>query len=287
MKKSITMTLLALLSYGAVDALPVGNPSEASLFTQGVWWDCYTCNTCDPCFSWFDAWSLRVGFYGDYVFNRHMKVARHPDGSHIERTELFTNAGYLVLNIRDRLDIFGTLGYTNLWMRTNVSSFSTSSFIGEFEFSPKGSWSVGGRGTLWECDCFTIGIEGQYFQTNTRVDHFINGSDGSLTYFDDDNRARYREWQVGLGASYRFATNCPTVALVPYAAVKWARSKHDLGKFTFTDAVTTYSLSNLKSDKLWGFALGASLTLCDTAGVTVEGRFADEKAVYVNGQLRF
>ncbi len=56
-------------------ALPIGNPSEASLCTQGVFFGGSNCNTCDPCFCWFDAWSLRLGYYGDFVFNRNLRLA--------------------------------------------------------------------------------------------------------------------------------------------------------------------------------------------------------------------
>ncbi len=74
MKKWIFCSL-CLLSSGAVYALPVGNPAEASLLTNGIFFSPgVNCNPCDPCFSWFDIWSLKLGFYGDYVFNRHLKI---------------------------------------------------------------------------------------------------------------------------------------------------------------------------------------------------------------------
>ena len=287
--KKLVMTILTLLTCGAAYALPVGNPSEASLFLDGAWWDSYCCDPCDPCFSWYDAWSFRVGFYGDYVFNRHLAIDNgHNDrGQGVHRTELFTNAGYLAFNICDRVDFFGTLGATNIFMRTNVTSFAPVFVIGDFKFETDFSWSVGARATLWECDCFALGMEGQYFQTNPDVDHFIRGDTGTVVYFDTNNSTSYSEWQVGLGASYRFATNCPSFSLVPYAAIKWSNARWEFASFTFTDADTTFTLHRFEPYKNWGYAIGMSLTLCDMIGVTVEGRFADEKAVHVNGQFRF
>ncbi len=275
----LVLSALTLLTCSGIYALPVGNPSEASLFTNGIWWDS---NGCNPCCCWCDALSLRIGFYGDYVFNRHMRGNKE-----IKDTEIFTNAGYLALNICDRVDVFTTLGATHLFVRTNVSSFSNASFIGDFEFSTDFSWSLGTRATLWERNCFAVGLEGQYFRTTNRLDHFINGSDGTLTYFDEDNNFHYHEWQAGLGVSYRFITYASTIAMVPYLAVKWSQSELMLNHFTFTDDVATYTLHKFRSKKHWGLALGMSLTLCNMIGVTVEGRWADEKAVSVNGQFRF
>ncbi len=295
--KKLVATFLTILSCSVVIALPIGNPSEASLFTNGAWCESTGCDPCDPCFSWCDAWSLRIGFYGDYVFNRHMEVRKHNNGDHtgsdIERTGIFTNAGYLVFNVCDRMDVFATLGATNLHIRTDDEAYDPieNGMLGtesELAFVTDFSWSVGGRATLWECCCFAIGVEAQYFSFRPRMDYFLNYGSGELTYLTNFPRAHYDEWQVGLGASYRFATSCPTLAMVPYLAVKWAGSRLDMNKTMFQDeSAVTYTLNGLQSKKLWGYAVGMSFTLCDMIGVTVEGRYADEKAVYVNGQFRF
>src|SRR5437660_1058012 len=125
--KKLVFSVLTILTCGAAYALPLGNPSEASLFLHGAWWDdcgATSYDPCDPCFSWCDALSFRIGFYGDYVFNRHLEVRRGTDeGARIDHTGLFTNAGYLAFNFMDRIDIFGTLGATSLDIRTNGSVF--------------------------------------------------------------------------------------------------------------------------------------------------------------------
>jgi major outer membrane protein len=297
--KKLFASVLSLLACGAVYALPVGNPSEASLFFYGVWWDYRTpCNPCDPCFSWCDAWNLRIGYMGDFVFNRNLQI--HTDdqeGSDIDRTSIFTNAGYVAFNICNRVDIFGTLGASKLHIKTDARSWGFTglgSLESELFFSTEFSWSVGGRATLWQCDCFTVGIEGQYFQTEPNFDNFLEYRAGTLTYFEDAS-VRYSDWQVGLGISYRLATSCPTFAMVPYAAVTWSGARLNFKNFSFVENFggnvvfppSTLRFPALDNGKLWGYALGISLTLCDAVGVTVEGRFAAEKALYVNGQFRF
>lgn len=292
--KKLVVTLLTLLTCGAAYALPVGNPSEASLFLNGAWWDSYCCDPCDPCFSWCDAWNFRIGYYGDFVFDRHMAVDLNDDddedtGANIDRTTITTNAAYIAFNICDRIDIFTSLGASQLGMKTDALTFTgiSPSFESELFFRTDFSWSVGARATLWNCDCFFVGIEGQYFQTHTELDNFLRYDTGTITYFNDENDVNHREWQVGLGAAYRFATSCPTIAFVPYVAVKWSGARTDFNGLSASIDGDIFSFPNLENDNVWGFAAGITLTLCDMVGVTAEGRWGDEKALYINGQFRF
>lgn len=286
MKKLMIMAL-TVLSCGAAYALPIGNPSEASLYTRGIWWNDDCCDPCDPCFSWCDAFSVRLGFYGDYVFNRHMEIrSGGNDLSDIDDTELFTNAGIVVLNLCDWIEAFATFGATNISIFTDGGSFSANTTMIGLNFEPKWSWSVGGRATIWECDCFGVGIEGQYFRTSPNLDNMIRYDNGDVIYFNNNNGTTYSEWQVGLGASYRWQTGCPGLAFIPYIGVKWAGSTLDFDSFTFTNDSVTWTFRDLASKKLWGYGVGVTATLCDVVGVSVEGRFADEKAVYTTMQIR-
>lgn len=292
--KKLVATVLAVLTSGAVYALPLGNPSEPTLFLNGPCVESHYCDPWNPDFNWLDAWSLRVGFYGDYVFNRHLEVNDEDFSGDIDETKIFTNACYLALNILDRIDIFSTLGASKLHIHTGISSFSptlTNSFIGLY-FENKFSWSVGARATLWGCGGFIVGIEGQYFRTSPNVNSVFNYADSILTYFDSEDvnrRVTYQEWQGGLALSYRFETSKPRLALIPYTGVKWSSARLNFqNDLTIIDAdAEVITFHNLKANKLWGYAVGTTLTLCDTIGVNVEGRWGDEKAVSILAQFRF
>jgi major outer membrane protein len=290
--KKLMVTMLTILTCGALQALSVGNPGEASLFTNGIYFESNDCNNCcDPCFSWCDAWSLRIGFQGNYVYNRHLEVDSDDiTGREIERTSLFTNAGYLALNICDRVDFFATLGSTTIELDLDsriITPATPTIVLSTLRFEPQFSWSVGGRATLWECNCFMIGLEGEYFRTSPRFDYY-KGNSSILVSLDDNFSSTYREWQVGLGASYIIATSCPKVAFVPYLAITWSGAKFTASDLLVSaDPTLVDRFPGLENSKLWGYAVGTSLTLCDVAGVAVEGRFGSEKALYVNGQFRF
>jgi major outer membrane protein len=316
--KKLFVTMLAVLASGAAYALPVGNPCEASLLCNGIILEgncCQEfdlCNLTNMCSNWCDAFSFRFGFYGDYVFNRHLGLdldnGRDDDddsnrlGGQVEHLSMWTNAGYIALNFWNRLDIFSSLGTTKFFMDTNLKDFVVASpvpgLVGsngriEVETDSHFSWSVGARATLWECGCTCLGIEGQYFQCQPNITRITLDSDDSFYPFESNNdnesdRQKYWEWQVGLGLSHRINM------FVPYVAVKWAGAKwnfkSDRDTFTFSGRPfdgTVVNLRPLENDKLWGFAAGVSLVDCDKAAVTVEGRWGDEKAVYVNGQIRF
>ena len=283
--KKLVAALFAFLTTLSAYALPVGNPWDASLLNCGV----FLRGDCDAlCSCWSDALSVRVGFYGDYVFNRHTQVRQGQRHDSIHSTKLFTNAGFAAFNFCDRLDLFATFGTTELQFETRarVLQGAGPNDIVRFETDTRFSWSLGLRGTIWEYGCLALGAEAQYFQARPHL-NFIRGEVDNPFYFSGHERLKYKEWQVGLGVSYKVALNPCSTFLVPYAAVKWARVR---AHFNYANAVAltdTYNLPNIENERTWGLALGLTLVGCRKASVTVEGRFFDENAVYANTQFRF
>lgn len=284
--KKLFMTMLTVLACGAAYALPVGNPSDASLLCDGLVLEGHCSDPCDPCVSWCEAFSLRMGFYGDYVFNRHLEVDKSRISNDIENTEIYTNAGMITGNFYDRFDIFVTLGATNIFIDTNSKAFGLGG-SGRFEIETETdfSWSIGARGTIWECGCTALGAEAQYFRTKPHVTRLTQNSTTSV-YPSSDVKARYHEWQVGIGISHRINM------LVPYVAVKWSHGNLDfndetISGFLIQTAPASARLYDLKTKNGWSGAIGVSLIDCEKASLTFEGRFGGENAVHVNGQIRF
>jgi major outer membrane protein len=283
--KKLTLSILSFLVSGTLCALPLGNPSDASLYLDGIWW----CGaTCSPCYSWCDSLSVRLGFWGDYVYNRNLEVDNDFSGD-IQSTRIFRNEGLIVLNYCDWIDLFATIGASNFSLLTPDSSLlaadsASGDILGQVYFAPSTSYSAGGRATLWECDCFGIGIEAQWAGCNPQASHYLNIGDGVVTYID--NSGTYNEWQVGFGASYRFDNGYGT-AFIPYAGFKVSGVNWNLGNYAFTAEGENYLLRKLQNKKTWGYAVGVTATVNETVGISVEGRYGDEKAVYTNAQIRF
>ncbi len=276
--KKIFFSILTLLSATSAHALPLGNPSEASLLTDGVFTEGRCVEFCDPEVCLWDAWSIRIGFYGDYVFDRHLEAKDYEIHPSLRKTEIVTNAGFLAVNFYDRFDIFTTLGAT--WLNftgtegsftpTTGTPFQVDKVYSETNFS----WSIGVRGTIWECGCLAIGAEGQYFRTRP----YINAVDeGATTTYPHKRKIKYEEWQVGVGASYRINIASCSTALVPYLGIDWSDVYLDLPYGT---------LNKYHADRGIGYALGLTLVGCNKIAATVEGRFINETALYLNVQFR-
>lgn len=273
--KKIIYSSFCILTFIKIYALPLGNPSEASLFYHEVYCENPSC----AC-TLYDVLSLGIGFYGDYVFERHLETTT---GHDIDHTRLSTNAAYLVASYLEEWDIFATLGVTHLDFATSLGPFNPGDPhpLFTFESGPEFSWSLGSRATLFEWGCTSLGIEGQYFTTNASWQKLTIASGAAL--YADDKHARYSEWQVGLGVSHRMNI------FVPYIGAKYAHAFWNFGdRFTRIEdgAATLHSLQNQKN---WGFVVGVTLSPfdCERIALTAEGRFGDERALYVNGQIRF
>lgn len=261
--------LLSILLTLPLSALPLGNPSDPTLFCQGlIGWQ-------PPCP--LDALSLRIGFYGDYVFNRYVTfLFDQATGKtkELDHTQIFTNAGFIALNIANRMDFFGTLGGSKINVFTSAKIVQPQETAGNwenFETNTSLSWSAGARLILFEYGCTTLGIEGQYFYTNPNLSRFTMADLVSL--YRENVDATYREWQVGLGLSHRIKS------LVPYVGAKWSKLQWAI--------LQPVDPRFFKNNKRYGFAIGTTYIPCDIVDISVEGRFGDEKALHVNGQIRF
>jgi hypothetical protein len=291
MKKLLTIFFL-LLGCTTAFALPVANPAEASLMTCGFFSQQGGFDSYDTCFKWVNAWRFRIGYSGDFVFNRHMKIngSGFGHGKNIEKFQLNTNAGYLAVNFADLVDLYSTYGATKMHLVTNETSWQAiANSVSSFNWHSTFSWSVGGRATLFQCKNFFLGIEGQYFQTKPKLDYFVSIFLSPQFQYFNHTCSKYSEWQVGGGVSYAFTSCICNFSLLPYMAVKWARSCLNTGNLTFTQLSnsTLVTLFNLKAAKQWGYAVGVTACYCNMFCITTEGRWGDETAFNVNGNFTF
>jgi len=281
--KSIFLTLV-LLSSWSLQALPVGNLAEASLYSKSSWFHGYCYDPCDPSYLCIDHWKLRFGFYGDYIFDQNMEIVQNelPIQLDIIDFKMNTNAAYLVLNIANRVDIFATLGATDF---SFLLPYPT--ILGIFEtkvaFDSAFSWSLGSRATLLCSKYCGIGIEGQYFRINTSTDQIIVFPVANIDFHVD---ALYESWQVAPGVYAHLALpGCP-VAFVPYVAVKasWSRLTTQQDALELFDFATVL---NIEEEKIWGYAIGISMSVRQKAGVVAEVSLGNQKEFHVKGQLCF
>jgi hypothetical protein len=281
----IILIFLFILGCNAACGLPVGNPAEASLMTEGFFTSPPTSGF-DPFYSWCKGWGLRMGYYGDFVYNRNLILQGDGfnHGKHIRRTHLVTNGGYLALNIGDLVDVFSTLGTTKLGLDTDETSFEKyANSFSSFNWRTTFSWSLGTRITLIKYNNFFIGLEGQYFQVKPKFDFFLNIFLYPQFQYINNHKSTYTEWQGALGCTYALCCSS-NLTILPYAALKWAKVHVENGNLTFTELSnqTTVVLFDLKNGKQYGFAFGMTACFCNLLCISAEGRWGDEIALNLN-----
>ncbi|MBS0623771.1 MAG: hypothetical protein JSS62_04030 [Verrucomicrobia bacterium] len=190
-KKSIIQKHLLFVCLSAtchLQALPIFNPWEYALLSNP--------ETCNPRNS-FSYGSFRLGFLGDYVFNRKLEV-NQGSFSDINQTSLRTYQGILSLNLCKRFEIYAGLGASQLSLHTPASSFNYQ-FAGTAQivdaspgifavnnfpfFDPNSplslysnsffSCSAGLNGILWHCKNFALSASGRYFYTNPPINNIV------------------------------------------------------------------------------------------------------------------
>jgi hypothetical protein len=295
--KRVAAIIFGLASCLPIYALPLANPAEPILFPR--------CNCADSCrdagcsaFSLFNLsnYGFGIGYYGDFVYDRRMGNGLP---STFSKTKIATNAASVVLNLYGFADIFSTLGVSKITQSGYGNAFGgTSVQLGfppprpvTLESQSSFSWSVGGRAAIIEWCHFGLGLEGQYFKTSSEV-NYIADNLFSLSY-PSGVPMRYSEWQVGCGLYYKIESPdyCPCFAAVPYIGVKGGRARMDFNNavILIPDSVTidAFHLVDQESTKRVGFAVGATLSFYNRVGLTLEGRFRDETAFFVNAEVRF
>ncbi|MCP5469629.1 MAG: hypothetical protein H7A36_03895 [Chlamydiales bacterium] len=274
-------------------ALPVDNPCEPSLYyTKMVW-----CACDEFCKSEF---TVRVGFSGDYIFNRQMEVDASDNSSDIRRVSFYTNAGYLSLNLWNRFDLFSLFGTTSSYMEATSSAFSGAPIIGLtvspneticFDMATNWSWGAGVRfSTISWCN-FCFGIEGAYFYTSPNMASIAGDTVSILTTYPNGLSFKYHEWLLAFGTTYRFCID-ETWDVLPYFSVEWnpARVTMDGASVRLGNPlVEAYdiTLHPLQQQQAWGYVLGLTLLGNEAFSLNLEGRFVSQRALAFNAQILF
>ncbi len=273
--------LFFLLLSSSLFALPVGNPAEASLICDGVFWDRWIncCGTGNPCcVDWWERVSIRVGYKGNFVYQRAFET--DDNGKDFEDFSMANNTAVLTLNYFEWLDLFGTFGAARFALEGNASIFggpSGSRLL--IETGTDTSWSIGGRITLFRCKSFYVGLEGEIFGTNPHI--FLVSLGESLTlYLSHSAHLPYREGTVALGTSFCWGT------FFPFANLKWSKVKIAKLDAPIDIGPISTRFSDLKNKQSIGCTLGVTYLPCRAMALTLEGCFIDELTLGFNATIR-
>jgi hypothetical protein len=247
MKKIIGIAFLAIST--SVQALYNGNPALPRIPEEGF----YLAK---------EAWmAIRIGYEGDYVFNRKMN-------HHVHEFKILENFGTATFTFFDRLDLYASGGSFCAKIRQQDETRL------EFETNSAPTWKVGSRLILWEYGETYLTFNFGYMQAYSRIKDI---SQNAVPLERNNAKLFYHEIEGGLGVAHHIDIFIPYLGIE--ASRAWAKLKN-LG------AVGIGHL-NIHSRNPVGVFLGCGLSPGCKVILNVEVRLVDEQAISLSGDLRF
>lgn len=251
MKKLYTLILLFLSS--SLFALPIGDLYEATYSPYGI------------------------GFYGDYISNRHLQVDSNQSELQINKSSINTNAAYFSYNKFDRINLFGTLGASQInLVNQHQMHFKSQSAL---------SYSFGFRAIALKFQAMAVGFEASYFSTKPEINSITHPSSIDINYLDGQSML-YRDWQIALAFSTQIPFSSST-NLSTFVGVKYDRATLSMGDKIAELSTGVYNLNTIKNDLPVGINFGMTLAGSGSWSISAEERLIDEKAFCITGQLHF
>ncbi len=247
-----------------MEALYNGNPSFPMMPEEGLFFK-------------KDTWiTIKMGYEWDDVFDRNLKVCGHRP--HLKREiknyAAIGNFGGITLGCNDRVEVYGMFGAEE----ANVDYEPYSGLQLKFRTDQCLAWTVGGRAILAYWGDVQLGIDAKYFEFNPHIHSLkLNGcaiNPGGALY-------NYREWQIGLGVSYRVSL------VIPYVGLKYSDVAAKFHQLKTLSWVFPEKHLTMKNKCPIGIFLGVGLSLDRALNINFEARFYDETAVTASTDIRF
>ena len=254
----------------ALSASPVGNPASPNMHrdadAQGQ-----------------GELSVRAGYLGDFVSGRKLK-AKKRDNNESELTKGFDNMKRTfngveaTVNVNDTIDVIGRLGYAG----HEVKGSKESNLL--LKTKPGMSYGIGVRAAVYQVDNTSVAVHGFYSQDNSSVDkiRYAAGGPPELTGVKKTHGVKLRDktFAVGVTVSQKMENFAPYIGLQYVSnAISYSKPK--------VDGASDLSLESRKNRKNVGAVVGVSVLHNDRASLNLEGRFINEQAVGLTGQVRF
>jgi hypothetical protein len=254
---------ICLLSAAQTWPFVCGNPAQPGLVSKGV----------VPFRN--QIWALRVAFLDDYVYSQHFK-GEFEKANLEDKPPVFSLASetaQITLSYRRRFDLYGLVGSSKLQIDQEV--FARRQL----------SWGIGAKAIVFELDCFRIGADLKYFQSDQKPLFLV--SSGFALDIESNLMLFYREFQGSFGLSYQSGIFCP------YINGTYINAKIEPNQFTFLVQVPGFdepmdaTITSFVGRNVWGLAVGASLVMGKKGTLSVESRFFNQNAINAALEIKF
>ncbi len=263
-KHTLRLSFFLMLPFQGF-ALYNGNPSFPMMPEQGLF------------MSQEDWFGIKIGYQCDDVYDRRLKMAHcHVDGQKrkVQEYTSLSNQGVLTFNFNDRAEIFGTLGAMSFefsqrpFEGTKVSCHTQTHF----------AWGVGGRAILAYWGNVQIALNAAYLQSDLP---FSSVKVNDHSYGKKHAEAKFREWQIGAGVSYRWDW------FVPYLGFDYSDFRTKIEHLNSLKFLFHRNHVVFKEVYPFGIFFGFGLSPEKGFNVNMEARFINENAVSVSADFKF
>lgn len=224
--------------------------------------------------------TIRWGYIGDFVTDRKQQV-RNQKSIETEIAQRDFNGAEITINLYDRFDLLGRLGYGSYTTRWNVAPET------DLKLSTRGdfAWGVGARALLHQWEETSLSVSGSYVWGNAKVQRAETGGMGldlvgQQSVLNQNVHQREKKWNFGAMIGHQIEN------FTPYFGLQYIQDKTYF-KESIALADQTLTLPSFSSRKKIGTVVGIGLTAGKKASLNLEGRFINESALTITGQARF
>lgn len=272
MKKFLAL-FTGVLAVCGLSANPMGNPADPVIYEDGI------------SMTGKSDMSYRLGYVGDFVMDRKLRI-KHQNNSKTEIAEKDFNGAELTLNMYDRFDVFGRVGYSSYntrWLTPDIA-VGTVGTTARVATRSDFAWALGAKGVLYQWDNTTVTVNGSYAQGNAKLDRAetTGTTPGFVAHVASQNvKQRERKWNLGASLGYQIEN------MSPYVGLQYIKDKSSFNNNHVMIGTNNVMLMRKENRKKIGGVLGLGMTSGKKASFNIEGRFLGEIALALTGQARF
>jgi len=262
--RSVRFFLFLFILPMSVYALYNGNPSLPMMPEEGA-------------FISKEKWlGLKAGYLLDDVYDRKLKREGHPEGGRGKVREFtsFANLGVVTLNFNERVEAFTTLGSLSCKLLQAPHADPSVDYHTQTHFA----WGGGGRAIIAYWGDVQLALNAAYLRSDLPLSSL---KAGGASYSKKGAKMDYREWQVGIGVSYRGYWLIPYVG-IDYSDIRVRVKDLDSISFLFPKEHVTF-----KERYPTGIFLGLGLSPKKMVSCNAEVRFFNENGVSLSADFKF
>ncbi len=222
---------------------------------------------------WF---GIKVGYQFDGVYDRRLRVVHRHSADQRKRVQQYdslSNQGVLTFNFNDRVELFGSAGV----MSFNLTQRAFEDIKVTYDSETHLAWGIGGRAILAYWGDLQIGLNAAYLQSNLP----LSSVKVNRKYSNNQATAKFREWQVGAGLSYRFNW------FIPYVGVDFSDFRMKIKPLKSLIYLFRSNRAVFKEVYPLGIFFGFGLSPDKVLNINFEARFINENAASASLDFKF